>query len=126
MSVELKKKNGNYNSLNWIDNTTVINKSNIQPVSDVLAETSEVIKNSVATVNVSQSEWEEVVANSDYRIIVDHDFDTLDMSYKAYRFEDGMYKEEDLWINILSKSRIEIHNDVPIILKIIFIFDIIK
>lgn len=122
MAIKLTKGTSDYLRQTLIDGKTLVDAKMMTPIDEHLSKISENLKNSIATINFSASDWDD--SSEGKMLTITHPYKTLDVIYKLYRFEDGRYKDEFTWCELVSDSQLNIYNDIAIQGKIILAFDI--
>lgn len=124
MAINITKGNSNYESPNWRDKVDVLNKGNLQPITDNLEDISEKAKNSIVTVLVAMDSWEDL-GDGLYGVTINHDFNTLSIKTDAFASEDTKLVEMSISTEINSSTQIVVKSDEKFVGRIILVADIL-
>lgn len=121
MAIAVVKKKGSYTGQAFTDKITVLQESNIKPIDSALRESTDSIVNQVFSFPIVIADWEEVIADAEYKVVVNHNFNSQLISGTFL----GAEGQEACSIKIISNTSFEVYNDRKVALNSICCVDLI-
>ena len=126
MAIEIIKGDSTYIPAELVNGKTVLQESNLVPLRDATKDNSANLRNTVTTIKIKASDFEEVGDGMFYKVVVNHPYRTKWINVSSYsdNTNGGLSSIVDI-VEVTRDSQFEIWNDKAEVITSVIVFDLI-